>query len=68
MFLALFKQNNIHGNSRIMVSLYRNPIIVSCVFRALEDLSKIIVLRMACGHITLQENMMKLMVNEGKER
>lgn len=70
MFLSLFKSgasDSRYHNPRGMVGLYKNPNVVSCVFRALDDLSKTIVLRMLCGNITLYETAMTYMVLEGKD-
>lgn len=73
MFLSLFKVGQLEsGNSKpstakTMITLYRSPHVASCVFRALDDLSKTIVLRMLCGNITLHEGSMNFMVLEGKD-
>jgi|JI6StandDraft_1071083.scaffolds.fasta_scaffold89585_2 hypothetical protein len=72
MFLSLFKVGQLESGSKpssakVMVTLYRSPHVASCVFRALDDLSKTIVLRMLCGNITLHEGHMNYMVLEGKD-
>jgi hypothetical protein len=41
-----------------MTSLYNNPNVVSCVFRALSDLPKMIVLRMTAANISLPKAIM----------
>lgn len=72
MFLSLFKAGQFEptgkpSSARVMITLYRSPHVASCVFRALDELSKTIVLRMLCGNITLHEGYMNFMVLEGKD-
>lgn len=68
MFLSLFKtpaslDPSHRGTAQKSMSfLYRNANVVSCVFRALDDLPKMVVLRMSAANIPLPEAVMNQMV------
>lgn len=68
MFLSFFKSTEEASNLKnSFIEFYKNPNVVSCVFRALDDLSQALILRLMREGYSISELNFQLMITDTLE-